>query len=580
MHAISGRQGVWRRRPESNRCGRICNPLRHHSATSPKRAPPLATMPAAGKGEARAGGRGRAPMVRRGGSVAGGREMWHSLPGTGWTRRERHDRLRRGTRDHGGSAGPDRGCHALPDHRGDARGSARGLRASGACGRSPTSASTSRSAPGRVLLDPRVFAKMLDAVNVGPGDLVLDVGCGYGYSTAVLAKMAEAVVALEADEAMAAEAEALLAAQGVDTAVVHDRSARRGRGGAWAFRRDDRRGRDRGPAAGARGAAEAGRTDRGDLRRRRPRPGAARPAGPRPGSRGGVSSMQRRRSFPASRRRKRLSSERGRPIVVAEPGERVRGVGSRRGKEMNRLGFRTILLAGTLLTAGLVAVALPTGARRRQPRRRHGEGLPDQPSARRQPRRAAQPRRERPPGPRRPAAAGQRRPPAPRRARRPRTSRTDRLDSIQAQLQASLVIFDSGSTKAAIEFGAQPDRRRAGRPQGRRAARALQRRPGLRRCAPRRGVRAPRRQRRRPPERDAARHPEPLRRRRGHADRRQPEPVAPRGLALAARVGQGRARRSRARPTARRWAPFRASCSRCLRCRPCRTRSTSRSRSA
>ena len=30
---------------------------------------------------------------------------------------------------------------------------------------------------------------------------------------------------------------------------------------------------------------------------------------------------------------------------------------------MNRLGFRTILLAGTMLTAGLVAVVLPTGAR-------------------------------------------------------------------------------------------------------------------------------------------------------------------------------------------------------------------------
>jgi len=76
-------------------------------------------------------------------------------------------------------------------------------------------------APGRVLLDPRVFAKLLDALNVGPDDLVLDVGCGYGYSTAVLARMAEAVVAVEADPAMAAEAEALLAAQGVDTAVVH-----------------------------------------------------------------------------------------------------------------------------------------------------------------------------------------------------------------------------------------------------------------------------------------------------------------------------------------------------------------------
>jgi protein-L-isoaspartate(D-aspartate) O-methyltransferase len=75
-------------------------------------------------------------------------------------------------------------------------------------------------APGRVLLDPRVFAKLLDALNPGPSDLVLDLGCGTGYSTAVLARLAEAVIALEEDPALAAEAEALLAAQGVDTAVV------------------------------------------------------------------------------------------------------------------------------------------------------------------------------------------------------------------------------------------------------------------------------------------------------------------------------------------------------------------------
>ena len=75
-------------------------------------------------------------------------------------------------------------------------------------------------APGRVLLDPRVFAKMLDALNVGPTDLVLDVGCGLGYSTAVLARMAEAVVALESDAEMAAEAEAELAGQSVDNAVL------------------------------------------------------------------------------------------------------------------------------------------------------------------------------------------------------------------------------------------------------------------------------------------------------------------------------------------------------------------------
>lgn len=75
--------------------------------------------------------------------------------------------------------------------------------------------------PGRVLLDPRTFAKMLDALAVGPDDLVLDLGCGYGYSAAVIARMAEAVVAVEEDAALAREAEARLAAHGADNAVVH-----------------------------------------------------------------------------------------------------------------------------------------------------------------------------------------------------------------------------------------------------------------------------------------------------------------------------------------------------------------------
>jgi protein-L-isoaspartate(D-aspartate) O-methyltransferase len=72
----------------------------------------------------------------------------------------------------------------------------------------------------RVVLDPRVFAKMLDALAVGPKDLVLDVGCGLGYSTAVLARMAEAVIALEEDEGLATGAEAALTAHAVDNAVV------------------------------------------------------------------------------------------------------------------------------------------------------------------------------------------------------------------------------------------------------------------------------------------------------------------------------------------------------------------------
>jgi protein-L-isoaspartate(D-aspartate) O-methyltransferase len=75
-------------------------------------------------------------------------------------------------------------------------------------------------APGRVLLDPRVFAKLLDTLDVTRADLVLDVGCGLGYSSAVIARIAEAVIALEEDEALAAEAEAQIAAHAVDNAMV------------------------------------------------------------------------------------------------------------------------------------------------------------------------------------------------------------------------------------------------------------------------------------------------------------------------------------------------------------------------
>ena len=72
----------------------------------------------------------------------------------------------------------------------------------------------------RVMLDPRVFAKMLDALDICPDELVLDLGCGLGNSTAVIARLAEAVIAVEADEDMAREAESNLAAEQVDNAYV------------------------------------------------------------------------------------------------------------------------------------------------------------------------------------------------------------------------------------------------------------------------------------------------------------------------------------------------------------------------
>jgi protein-L-isoaspartate(D-aspartate) O-methyltransferase len=73
---------------------------------------------------------------------------------------------------------------------------------------------------GRVVLEPRTLAKMLDALDLQPDELVLDVGCGLGYSAAVLARLADAVVAVEEDEAMATEAQHLLSVASVDNAAV------------------------------------------------------------------------------------------------------------------------------------------------------------------------------------------------------------------------------------------------------------------------------------------------------------------------------------------------------------------------
>ena len=72
----------------------------------------------------------------------------------------------------------------------------------------------------RQLMEPRTIAKMLNALEVTPKDLVLEIGPGTGYTTALLARMAEAVVAVEEDEALARDAEAALLAQGADNAAV------------------------------------------------------------------------------------------------------------------------------------------------------------------------------------------------------------------------------------------------------------------------------------------------------------------------------------------------------------------------
>lgn len=76
-------------------------------------------------------------------------------------------------------------------------------------------------APGRVLLEARTLAKMLDELDVQREELVLDIGVGLGYSAAVIGHIAEAVVAVESDADLAEEAQRLLVENGADGVAVH-----------------------------------------------------------------------------------------------------------------------------------------------------------------------------------------------------------------------------------------------------------------------------------------------------------------------------------------------------------------------
>ncbi len=72
----------------------------------------------------------------------------------------------------------------------------------------------------RALLAPRTVAQMIQALELDDDDVVLLVGAGSGYEVALLAKIAQTVVALESDAALASAAEAALEAEESSNAVV------------------------------------------------------------------------------------------------------------------------------------------------------------------------------------------------------------------------------------------------------------------------------------------------------------------------------------------------------------------------
>jgi protein-L-isoaspartate(D-aspartate) O-methyltransferase len=72
----------------------------------------------------------------------------------------------------------------------------------------------------RWLAAPAQFARLVQLAAINGGEHVLDLGCGSGYSSAVLARLAGSVVAIEEEAALAAEAREILSRLDASNATV------------------------------------------------------------------------------------------------------------------------------------------------------------------------------------------------------------------------------------------------------------------------------------------------------------------------------------------------------------------------
>ena len=77
-----------------------------------------------------------------------------------------------------------------------------------------------RIAEGRFLLEPMVLARLIESAAVQAEDSVLEIGCGTGYGTAILSRVANAVVAVEEDRELVRRASAVLAELAIENAAV------------------------------------------------------------------------------------------------------------------------------------------------------------------------------------------------------------------------------------------------------------------------------------------------------------------------------------------------------------------------
>ena len=112
----------------------------------------------------------------------------------------------------------------------------------------------------RAVPAPMILARMIQALQLAPGQVALDVATGYGYAAAIMRQLGVRVVALESDETLAAEAESRLS--GTDGIEIVHGPLQEGGGEGGAVRRDPRERPRRDEASIPPRPVEGGRTPR------------------------------------------------------------------------------------------------------------------------------------------------------------------------------------------------------------------------------------------------------------------------------------------------------------------------------
>lgn len=81
---------------------------------------------------------------------------------------------------------------------------------------------------GRFMLEPLIVCRLIQAADPKPTDVALDIGCGTGYTSALLSRLASTVFGIDSDPALIQQAGSNLATLGADNVVVSARPMEEG----------------------------------------------------------------------------------------------------------------------------------------------------------------------------------------------------------------------------------------------------------------------------------------------------------------------------------------------------------------